>query len=106
MRARDAPPDGLDAVRAGTLSVKAADRRLARPRTGQVPTGPARARGTQAGGDGGPSTTNPVAADGPREIATPASFPSPIPRAVEAFMAVGRGRDEATRDFIRDTCAG
>ena len=47
--AREAPPDVLDAVRAGTLSPKAADRRLARRRASHVPTGPVRARET---GDG------------------------------------------------------
>lgn len=115
--ARDAPPDVLDAVRAGTLSVKAADRRLARPGLGHVPTGPVRARVAQPASDGGPGTTNPVAADGPREIGavpghgeglgehrtTPAASLPPIAPAVESFMAVCRALHEATRDFIRET---
>jgi hypothetical protein len=101
--AREAPPDVLDAVRAGTLSVKAADRRLGRPGAGHVPTGPVRAREAQPASDGGPGTTTPVAPDGPREIGAPASAPSPIPPAVEAFMAVCRALHEATGDFIRET---
>jgi hypothetical protein len=68
--AREAPPDVVDAVRAGTLSVKAADRRLELPRASQVPTGPVRARETPAGGDGGPGSMDPVAADRSRAMGT------------------------------------
>ena len=60
---REAPPDLLDAVRTGTLSAKAADRRLAGSGAGQVPSGPVRARETRAGGDGEPGKDEPVAAD-------------------------------------------
>jgi hypothetical protein len=147
--AREAPPDVVDAVRAGTLSVKAADRRLELPRASQVPTGPVRARETCTGGEGGPGTMDRVAAGrsrviggavrrvephadpGPitpdgdagaeRRVTTrtesssigeqpgadrtdaPAVSPSPMPPAVEAFMAVCRALHEATLDFVRET---
>ena len=65
---REAPPDVLDAVRTGTLSAKAADRRLARSGASQVPSGPVRARETRTGGDGEPGKDEPVAADPPRGI--------------------------------------
>ena len=65
---REAPPDLLDAVRTGTLSPKAADRRLAESGAGQVPSGPVRARETRPGGDGEPGKDEPVAADPPRGI--------------------------------------
>ena len=65
---REAPPDLLDAVRTGTLSAKAADRRLAGSGAGQVPSGPVRARETRADGDGEPGKDEPVAADPPQGI--------------------------------------
>jgi ParB/Sulfiredoxin domain len=66
--AREAPADLLNAVRTGTLSPKAADRRLAPSEAAHVPTGPVRAREMRAGGDGEPGKDEPVAADPPRGI--------------------------------------
>jgi hypothetical protein len=146
---REGPPDLVDAVRAGAVSVKQADRRLAQRKDRQVPTGTVRARETRRGGDGGPGTTNPAAADRsrgtgvdlgpveppadpgltspvgdagsgrraprftespivseePRDDRTdpPGGSSSPIPPAVEAFLAVCRALHEATQDFVRET---
>ena len=65
---REAPPDLLDAVRTGTLSAKAADRRLAGSGAGQVPSGPVRARETRADGDGERGKDEPVVADPTQRI--------------------------------------
>jgi hypothetical protein len=82
--ARESPPDVVDAVRAGTLSVKAADRRLELPRASQVPTGPVRAREIRTDGDEGLGTMDPVDADRSRAIGAafrcvePHADPGPI----------------------------
>jgi hypothetical protein len=100
---REGPPDLVEAVRASTVSLKEADRRLAEWKASQGPTGPVRARDTQPGGDGGSGPTTPEAADGPREPGAQAAAQSSIPPAVEAVMAVCRALEEATREFVRDT---
>src|SRR5206468_10049682 len=65
---REAPPEVVEAVRAGALSAKAAERRLGPERRRQVPTGTVRARETpidprpnEAGLDG---RVSPAAAQG------------------------------------------
>jgi hypothetical protein len=100
---REGAPDLVEAVRAGAVTVKEADRRLTRRKASDVPTGTVRARETPPGGDGGPGPTNPEAAHAPCETGAQEGAPSPIPPAVEAFMAVCHALHEATRDFIRDT---
>ena len=60
-----APPDVVDAVRAGTVSLKHAERRLVERPAGQVPTGPVRARDIGDGRVGGEHTGMPRAGDRP-----------------------------------------
>jgi hypothetical protein len=57
---REAPPDLVDALRAGTVRLNQPDRRLAARRAGQVPTGPVHARETGNGRAGGESTEAPI----------------------------------------------
>ena len=153
---REAPPDLVDAVRAGAVSLKQADRWLAARRASQVPTGTVRARETGDGradeesigiptaaarspqddaaiepvqphsNGGSPITagsatapvegsaasraraekrSNPPADREEREAGSPnpPATASPESPAVEAFIAICRAFEAATRDFLRDT---
>jgi ParB-like chromosome segregation protein Spo0J len=149
---REAPPDAVAAVRDGTLSAKAAERRLGHAAESQLPTGTVRARETPAdrpasdagvGGDVSPAGTQEIDAT-PRRPGTPGDHEPPaaaaaslsetedtpvpvtsattpgssaatgpgdasgsagsrLPPAVEAFMAVCRALEAATRQFRQDT---
>jgi ParB-like chromosome segregation protein Spo0J len=149
---REAPPDVVAAVRDGTLSAKAAERRLGPAAESQLPTGTVRARENPAdrpaseagvGGHVSPAGTQEIDA-APRLSGTPGNHEPPapaaaslspvedtavpvaraatprtstgtgpgdapesarsrLPPAVEAFMALCRELEAATRQFRQET---
>jgi ParB-like chromosome segregation protein Spo0J len=149
---RKAPPEIVDAVRAGTLSAQTAERRLGHGGRNRIPTGTVRARESPVdprpgetgidgrasptaaqGIDGAPRRPEPpalfdtpaltgaspsgiegpavpetnAARPGPRPADGPGDLPGPstprLPPAVEAFMALCRELETATRQFRQET---